>query len=152
MNIKDQKSTFQFDNPVLLESVFFENLTYKEDFSNIGQLPFKINKIIGEKQKLDEDRIGAPVVLTLTTSEKMELDENTPCFIRVTMRANFVWNRNDFSEDSVDKLLSVNAPSLLLGYIRPKIVSLTQDSDVPTQQIPFINFSTSIDQNKNINE
>ncbi len=111
-----------------------------------------INKIIGEKQKLDEDRIGAPVVLTLTTSEKMELDENTPCFIRVTMRANFVWNRNDFSEDSVDKLLSVNAPSLLLGYIRPKIVSLTQDSDVPTQQIPFINFSTSIDQNKNINE
>ncbi|MCR1903337.1 MULTISPECIES: protein-export chaperone SecB [Lactobacillus] len=152
MNSKDQKSTFQFDNPVLLESVFFENLTYKEDFSKIGQLPFKINKIIGEKQKLDEDRIGAPVVLTLTTSEKMELDENTPCFIRVTMRANFVWNRNDFSEDSVDKLLSVNAPSLLLGYIRPKIVSLTQDSDVPTQQIPFINFSTSIDQNKNINE
>ena len=152
MNSKDQKSTFQFDNPVLLESVFFENLTYKEDFSKIGQVPFKINKIIGEKQKLDEDRIGAPVVLTLTTSEKMELDENTPCFIRVTMRANFVWNRNDFSEDSVDKLLSVNAPSLLLGYIRPKIVSLTQDSDVPTQQIPFINFSTSIDQNKNINE
>lgn len=152
MNSKDQKSTFQFDNPVLLESVFFENLTYKEDFSKIGQLPFKLNKIIGEKQKLDEDRIGAPVVLTLTTSEKMELDENTPCFIRVTMRANFVWNRNDFSEDSVDKLLSVNAPSLLLGYIRPKIVSLTQDSDVPTQQIPFINFSTSIDQNKNINE
>ncbi|WP_217937726.1 protein-export chaperone SecB [Lactobacillus johnsonii] len=152
MNSKDQKSTFQFDNPVLLESVFFENLTYKEDFSKIGQLPFKINKIIGEKQKLDEDRIGAPVVLTLTTSEKMELDENTPCFIRVTMRANFVWNRNDFSEDSVDKLLSVKAPSLLLGYIRPKIVSLTQDSDVPTQQIPFINFSTSIDQNKNINE
>ena len=152
MNSKDQKSTFQFDNPVVLESVFFENLTYKEDFSKIGQLPFKINKIIGEKQKLDEDRIGAPVVLTLTTSEKMELDENTPCFIRVTMRANFVWNRNDFSEDSVDKLLSVNAPSLLLGYIRPKIVSLTQDSDVPTQQIPFINFSTSIDQNKNINE
>lgn len=152
MNSKDQKSTFQFDNPVLLESFFFENLTYKEDFSKIGQLPFKINKIIGEKQKLDEDRIGAPVVLTLTTSEKMELDENTPCFIRVTMRANFVWNRNDFSEDSVDKLLSVNAPSLLLGYIRPKIVSLTQDSDVPTQQIPFINFSTSIDQNKNINE
>ena len=152
MNSKDQKSTFQFDNPVLLESVFFENLTYREDFSKIGQLPFKINKIIGEKQKLDEDRIGAPVVLTLTTSEKMELDENTPCFIRVTMRANFVWNRNDFSEDSVDKLLSVNAPSLLLGYIRPKIVSLTQDSDVPTQQIPFINFSTSIDQNKNINE
>ncbi len=152
MNSKDQKSTFQFDNPVLLESVFFENLTYKDDFSKIGQLPFKINKIIGEKQKLDEDRIGAPVVLTLTTSEKMELDENTPCFIRVTMRANFVWNRNDFSEDSVDKLLSVNAPSLLLGYIRPKIVSLTQDSDVPTQQIPFINFSTSIDQNKNINE
>ena len=152
MNSKDQKSTFQFDNPVLLESVFFENLTYKEDFSKIGQLPFKINKIIGEKQKLDEERIGAPVVLTLTTSEKMELDENTPCFIRVTMRANFVWNRNDFSEDSVDKLLSVNAPSLLLGYIRPKIVSLTQDSDVPTQQIPFINFSTSIDQNKNINE
>lgn len=149
MNSKDQKSTFQFDNPVLLESVFFENLTYKDDFSKIGQLPFKINKIIGEKQKLDEDRIGAPVVLTLTTSEKMELDENTPCFIRVTMRANFVWNRNDFSEDSVDKLLSVNAPSLLLGYIRPKIVSLTQDSDVPTQQIPFINFSTSIDQNKN---
>lgn len=152
MNSKDQKSTFQFDNPVLLESVFFENLTYKEDFSKIGQLPFKINKIIGEKQKLDEGRIGAPVVLTLTTSEKMELDENTPCFIRVTMRANFVWNRNDFSEDSVDKLLSVNAPSLLLGYIRPKIVSLTQDSDVPTQQIPFINFSTSIDQNKNIDE
>ena len=152
MNSKDQKSTFQFDNPVLLESVFFENLTYKDDFSKIGQLPFKINKIIGEKQKLDEDRIGAPVVLTLTTSEKMELDENTPCFIRVTMRANFVWNRNDFSEDSVDKLLSVNAPSLLLGYIRPKIVSLTQDPDVPTQQIPFINFSTSIDQNKNINE
>jgi len=129
VNSKDRKSAFQFDNPVLIESVFFENLAYKNDFSEIGQLTFKINKI------------GAPVVLTLTTSEKMELDEDTPCFIRVTMRANFVWNENDFSDESVDKLLSVNAPSLLLGYIRPKIVSLTQDSDLPTQQVPFINFS-----------
>ena len=141
MNSKDRKSAFQFDNPVLIESVFFENLAYKNDFGEIGQLTFKINKIIGEKQKLEEHKIGAPVVLTLTTSEKMELDEDTPCFIRVTMRANFVWNENDFSDESVDKLLSVNAPSLLLGYIRPKIVSLTQDSDLPTQQVPFINFS-----------
>ena len=141
MNTKDKKSFFQFDNPVLLESVFFENLSYKNDLNKVGQLPFKINKLTGKKQKLDNNKMGASVILTLTTNDKMELTPEIPCFIRVTMRANFVWDGDVFSESDVNNLLSVNAPSLLLSYIRPKIVALTEDADVTTQHIPFMDFS-----------
>ena len=78
--------------------------------------------------------------LTVMSSEKMNLDDNTPCYLRVTMRAKFKWNSKDFSEETAKQLMQVNAPSLLLSYIRPNVVNLTENSDIPTQHIPFVNF------------
>lgn len=145
MDTEENKSAFQFDNPTLIESVFFENLSYNGDLTNIGQLKFKLQKNNGQKQKVSKNRVGIPVFLTVTTSDEMKLTDDTPCFIRMTMRANFVWEDKQFSKKEISSFLSINAPSLLLGYIRPKITDITENSDITTQHIPFIDFSNNLD-------
>ena len=40
----------------------------------------------------------------------------------------------------VNSMLNVNAPALLLGYMRPIVSSITNSSALPVYNIPFINF------------
>lgn len=53
------------------------------------------------------------------------------------MEAIFTWE-NNLDPNMVKKLLKVNAPSLLLGYMRPLISNITNSSQYPTFNIPFL--------------
>ena len=146
MNTEKNKSEFQFSNPTLVEAAFFENLNYKDDFAKIGTLKLKISKVIGKFEELTEDKTATTVFLTVTTSDSVKLTDDVPCFLRVTMKASFAWNKNNISASSVKDFLNINAPSLLLSYIRTKVTELTADADIPTQHIPFVDFSNSQDE------
>lgn len=66
-----------------------------------------------------------------------EISEKNPFFINISEAAGFKWE--DDTED-VDKLLSQNAPALLLSYMRPTISMITAASKYPAYNLPYINF------------
>lgn len=141
MNTEKNKSNFQFQEPRLVESIFIENPNYKGKFQEINTLNLGLRYSISAPKKVNKNNdMESMAQLTVMSSEKMNLDDNTPCYLRVTMRAKFKWNSKDFSEETAKQLMQVNAPSLLLSYIRPNVVNLTENSDIPTQHIPFVNF------------
>ena len=67
-------------------------------------------------------------------------EQSSPFRLSITMQATFQWG-NDYSDDMVEKLLSQNAPSLLLSYIRPHVVQITDASPFATVHIPFLDFT-----------
>ncbi len=144
MDINKNKSDFQFKEPKLAESVYIENPKYNGDFSKVKTLRLSIKYGTTEPKIIDDKGTTRCIAqLTVMSAEKPGFEKkSTPCYLRVTMRSQFQWNKNDFSEEQVNNLMQINAPSLLLSYIRPQVADITEKSDIPTQHIPFINFTT----------
>lgn len=148
MNTKKNKSKFQFSTPTILESIFVENVNYKDGLSTVKNITFKLSSHSTEPQSIsdtDTSRLSSVVALTLETNNDLNFTESDPCYLRVTMKATFIWDKEAYTQSEVKSLLKVNAPSLLLSYIRPQVASVTENSDMPAQQIPFIDFSDRID-------
>ena len=151
MDTQKNKSNFSFIPPRLVESIFIENPEYKGDFCSVKNLKFNLNTSVEkpEKNPANSDQNQAVVMLTLATANDLEFTENDACYLRITMKSKFVWQKDSYNDNEVDSLLKINAPSLLLSYIRPQVVSLTENSDIPTQHVPFIDFSQNIFKDKN---
>ena len=151
MDTQKNKSNFSFIPPTLVESIFIENPEYKGDFCSVKNLKFNLNTSVEkpEKNPANSDQNQAVVMLTLATANDLEFTENDACYLRITMKSKFVWQKDSDNDNEVDSLLKINAPSLLLSYIRPQVVSLTENSDIPTQHVPFIDFSQNIFKDKN---
>ena len=64
--------------------------------------------------------------------------EKFPFLIDIVIAGMFSWEE-DTNEENVDALLRINAPSLLLSYVRTVIASITSYSKFSTFNIPFIN-------------
>lgn len=127
-------SQFQFSNPVLTNLRFIINNTYEKKNENIN---VNINLNI-EKKRINNNE--AEVELTIEIGEKTE---KMPFHIVATEGAMFKWADESFSSDEeIDKLLNINAPALLLSYLRPIISTVTAASKYPAYNIPFINFNT----------
>ncbi len=125
-----KESKFQFLNPNLEELVFVEN----KDFNNSGQL-----EVVSEKelQVYKDDENYAKVELTLSLNK--ELDDNRPFSLKITISAIFTWN--EIEESDLEEFLNINAQSLLIGYARPIIASVTSSSRFPTYNLPFVNLN-----------
>ena len=80
----------------------------------------------------------ASVVLSLELGEKKA---DCPFFLTIAEGANFRWDKESYSEEQQKKLLTQNAPALLLSYIRPLVASVTAASPYPTYHLPFIDFT-----------
>lgn len=126
-------SRFQFSNPILSGFQFVINDTYNADADELSvKLGININKKrIGETEAIVE--------LTVKIGEK---DNTAPFYIEATEGANFKWEKEAFdSDDKVERFLDVNAPALLLSYLRPIVANITIASKYPAYNIPFINFN-----------
>lgn len=124
------KSKFQFSNPELIKLEFFVNQAFDEE---------KFNGIA--MQSSTEIRISdgneAYVSLTVNIGNSTE---SQPFYICAEMGANFRWEES-VGEEKAKKLLNVNAPAVLLSYIRPIVSSMTGSSKYPALNIPFIDFT-----------
>ncbi len=65
-------------------------------------------------------------------------NENAPFKIIAKVAADFRWE--DLDEEAVEAMLNLNAPALLLGYMRPIVANVTNSSAFPAYNLPFINF------------
>ncbi len=82
---------------------------------------------------MNENR--ARVSLTLKVNAE---NKEAPFELEIKVVSDFKWE--DMDENMVNSMLNVNAPALLLGYMRPIVSSITNSSALPVYNIPFINF------------
>ena len=126
-----EKSDFQFSNPNLIKCVFKANNKFKGN----GKVNLGTTFSVGFG-KIDEKKRSCSVQLNIVSGSDTE---ESPFYIDITMMANFMWSEST-SKEQIDTFLNVNAPALLLGYIRPIVANLTNSSIFPVYNIPFMNF------------
>jgi len=127
-----KESFFKLKKQTTEEVIFKKNDDYKERGG--VSLDF-IPKI--EIKKLNSNE--AEVTLTFSVFKESQLEEK-PFFISVKQKGHFEWGK-DTPEDAVDRLLSMNAPAILLSYIRSIISQITAFSGFPALIVPLIDFT-----------
>lgn len=128
-----KKSTFQFTDPKLE----LLNLQINQDLkktSGGNPIDMGISANVAKKRITGENR--AEVALNITIGE---VSEYIPFYINIKMSSVFIWE-DVLKDDDVNDLLSTNAPSLILAYIRPIVALITQQSKYPAYNLPFMNF------------
>ncbi len=123
-------SKFQFSDPYLVELNFSVNPTFDSNNDEIEmQNNFQIHVSRSEEQN------AANVALQLESNKD---NENAPFKIIAKVVADFRWE--DLDGEAVEAMLNLNAPALLLGYMRPIVANVTNSSAFPAYNLPFINF------------
>ena len=126
-------SGFRFTNPFLVKLTYDINPSFavKKELAEFN-FPVALNVARSNQQAHESD-----VILECILGDE---EQSSPFRLSITMQATFQWG-NDYSDDMVEKLLSQNAPSLLLSYIRPHVVQITDASPFATVHIPFLDFT-----------
>lgn len=123
-------SDFQFENPRLISIEF--------NFSKEARIDktYSISQNISIKKTKNAN--SAFVQMEYSCGDKDGQNEQ-PFFIKAVMEAKFLWK--NIADDKVDSFLDVNAPSLLISYLRPIVSSVTTYAGITPFSIPFMNFS-----------
>lgn len=77
--------------------------------------------------------------MTLTLNVNKE-NAKAPFMIEISAASDFKWD-DHVENDLADNMLHVNAPALLLGYMRPIVANITNSAGYPAYNVPFINFT-----------
>lgn len=128
-------SNFQFSNPALVDLDFHIN----KDFQPNDDKPLNVNTSFNINISKQENISQAIVELEIVIGEK---DNNFPFYIKAKEGAAFKWNEGI---TSADDFLRINAPALLIGYLRPIIATITSASPFNTYHIPFVDFTKKTD-------
>lgn len=123
-----KKSSFQLKNQRLLKVKYEINSVF--DFNKI-QLDIDYNL----KIKKNIENKTANVLMNFKVFNKENLEE-IPFYFDLDIEGDFNWEM-DIVEDS---FLEINAPAVLMAYIRPIISQLTSFSGYPPLILPLINF------------
>lgn len=125
-------SEFQFSNPALSELEFYIN-----EYDTEGE---DISVALG--MTVNKDRISETEAVVELTVEIGKKDDSAPFYIKASEGAIFRWEEGAFGNDKdIEDLLDINAPSLLISYLRPVIANITNASKYPAYNLPFINFN-----------
>lgn len=131
-----KKSKFEFSTPKL-EKVKYENNIYFDKSCFTG-----ITVEAQTEVKRHENKNEATVTLGLNIGEK---ENSLPFLVEISMSTNIRWEE-EFNEELIVTILSSNAPSLILSYIRPIVANLTGNSGLPAYNIPFMDFTSNNDE------
>jgi preprotein translocase subunit SecB len=133
-----KNSNFQLEGQKLI----YVNYKINDNFSpnkNGVELEFDYN--IEVKKDLDSQK--AVVDLFFKVFKEENLLKN-PFYIDICIRGWFYW-QDEIEEEILDTLLKINAPAVLMSYIRPVISQLTSFSGYPALILPLINFTIEND-------
>lgn len=140
MNKKE--SSFRFTNPKISELMFAP--TGEDTPSDLKSILTNIN--LKSEVERESDSENATVTLTITNFDKDDLENNNtdklPYLIRMGYTADFKWSDN-MPNERVEGFLKINAPALLLGYIRPQFAEITSKSGFETINLPFLDFTNN---------
>lgn len=125
-------SNFQFLNPYLEEAYFVVNSDYDTSDNN-GQVEMRNDFSVQIRRSQNENKANVELML----ENNME-NAKAPFKMRIRVASDFIWK--DLDEERVESMLNLNAPALLLSYMRPIVASLTNSSAFPVYNLPFVNF------------
>lgn len=123
------ESKFRFKNPELVSLSFILNDDFDKDSFEGMQITSKTSIKRSETEK------SAYVTLKLDIN-----GDNVPFEISISMSSSFSWSE-ELDKETVGNMLEVNAPSLLLSYIRPIITNVTASSRYSAFYLPFMDMS-----------
>lgn len=126
-----KKSEFQFENPYLEELVFRANAEFDGKNKEL-----EMNNVFNVQVNKSNSQNSAIVKLVLKTNINKE---GAPFCLQICVASEFKWS--DMDEISLNNMLNINAPALLLGYMRPIVASITNASCFPVYNLPFVNFT-----------
>ncbi len=130
--MKKAKSSFQLVNQRITDVIFKINKNFpKQEILDINiPIDFKV-----DVKKLTD----TTALVVFTTKIFKELDKNNyPFYIEITTEGKFKWSDG---LENVDRFLNINAPAILMSYIRSMITQLTVFSGFPPLILPLINFT-----------
>ena len=132
-----QKSKFQFSNARITKNIFIAN----REVPPYNNEQYNVNvKCTVEEGERENNSCYVELTVRINTSEEKMLENRLPFYIEITNMAHFTWDEN-MDEKHVDGLLQVNAPALLLSYLRPHIMYNTTQAGFPPYELPFIDFT-----------
>ena len=123
--MKLKESKFKFEKPILKRFSFNEN----EAFEKKEELKIEIE--LENKIERKEKTGGVSVILKTVNSNEI------PFFIEIEMYSKFIWEE-ELTKEEIINALEINAPSLLISYIRPLVALVTGSSKYPAWNIPFL--------------
>lgn len=126
-----KESNLRFSNPIIKKLNYEINTKYKREEKLSVNNNFSIN--VGRNPERNE----AIVELNISIGSE---SENDPFNVNMIIAAKFLWD-DVYDEKTINDLLTINAPALLLGYARPIIATITNMSPYPTYNMPFYNFT-----------
>lgn len=133
--MKYKESKFKFERPYLLALDFKVNMDLSPDVDMETNVKFNL------EQSVSKNNREANVVFHIDINQmSSEFKENQYFKMFLTLGCMFKWD-SDLKEEIIENLLDINAPALLLSYARPIIANITQQSGLPTYNIPFMNFT-----------
>lgn len=115
-------------------------IAYDLNFDEDGmKFPLRLNE--GRTPYDREDRsIQIGLIGTLgIKKEDQEEGHSSPFFIRVELLGKFTVNPDEFPEDKVEEWAKINAPILLLPYLREHVYSLALRAGLPDLNLPLLN-------------
>lgn len=124
-----KESTYKFGDPWISFVEYRDNEKFDpSSFDGDMDLKFNTDLSRGENEAL--------------CSLTIELGgtEQHPFYLKLELSAVFYWEQTQ-SEEEIDKFLKFNAVSLLIGYARPIVATITSSSRFPTFNLPFINIT-----------
>lgn len=132
-----KESKFQIvGSPRIVESKFKLNREYDSD----REVKIILDTNISAKEVGDKDM--ALVELRLDIFKDEDFPE-IPFKITVVAEGLFNWTSElSDNEELLDRLLNENAPAILYGYIRQEIRSMTMNANIPTLDIPLMDFTS----------
>ena len=123
--MKLKKSKFKFERPILKRFLFNENKNFEEK----EELKIEIEL---EKRIEKEDKNGEVSIIFKTVNSN-----EIPFFIEVEINSKVMWD-DGLTEEEIKNALEINAPSLLISYVRPLVALVTGNSKYPSWNIPFL--------------
>lgn len=128
-----KESGFQFVQPYLNELDFKVNNQYNVDV----ELPHTIEMHNNLSVRIGRyaNKSGALVTLILEVNKD---SDNAPFQITASISSSFEWKSID--DEKIERMLRVNAPAVLLSYLRPIVAQITNSSQFPAYNIPLFNF------------
>lgn len=130
-----KQSSFQFANPILTKLQFQLNSNFQPPESGEVEMETELNT------KIPKELSSGSAVVTLRISIAKKAGANSPFSLEAEMKSHFLWNPEELDAKQAEKLLSQNAPALLLGYLRPIIAETTQKANLPPYHLPFMDFT-----------
>lgn len=132
-----KQSNFQFSSPIIKKL----SLDFTKKFDKDKEL--SINNTFNISISRHETENIAIVELNIVLNED-EKECNAPFSLNMVISSSFRWD-DVYDEETLNSLLSINAPALLLSNARPIIATLTGNGQYPPYYIPFYNFAGNDD-------